>query len=177
MSVQSNRDSSAEDEERMNDLWRDVRYAVRTLARARGFTIVAVTILGIGLGASVTIFSALNGVLLRPLPYSDPDRLVAAWEVNRTQLEARSGVSAAMFEVLGSQDEVFTGVAAWRAWGYELRACPRICSTCSASPLFWVGRSHRERTQRVPLRWCCSARSCGGGGSARIQRPSAEISS
>ncbi|HSJ15518.1 MAG TPA: ABC transporter permease [Longimicrobiales bacterium] len=101
-------------------MWRDVRYAWRTLMRARGFTIVAVTILGIGLGASITIFSVLNGVLLRPLPYSDPDRLVAAWEVNRAELEVRSGVSAALFEVMRAQEGVFSGVAAWRAWGYEL---------------------------------------------------------
>ena len=58
----------------------DLRYAVRTLRRDRGFAIFAITIVGLGIGASATVFSVLNALLLRPLPFDDPQRLV--WITN-----------------------------------------------------------------------------------------------
>src|SRR6185436_16746680 len=54
----------------------DLRYAFRTLARARGFTLAVVLTLGLGIGANTAIFSVVRGVLLRPLPNKDGDRLV-----------------------------------------------------------------------------------------------------
>ena len=60
----------------------DVRYAIRTLLRSPVFTFVSVVVLGFGIGATTTIFSVVDGVLLRPLPYPDSDRLVAVWETN-----------------------------------------------------------------------------------------------
>jgi putative ABC transport system permease protein len=58
-------------------IWQDVRYAVRTLRRTRGFTVVATTTMAIGIGGTTAVFSVLRSVILQPLPYVEPDRLVA----------------------------------------------------------------------------------------------------
>jgi putative ABC transport system permease protein len=64
----------------VDDLARDTRFSLRTLRRAPGFVTVAVLCLGLGIGANAAIFSAVNAVLLKPLPYADPDRLVELHE-------------------------------------------------------------------------------------------------
>ena len=67
----------------MSALWSDVRYGLRLLARSPGFTAVAVLALALGIGANTLIFTFINARLLQPLPFRDPDRLVALWSVER----------------------------------------------------------------------------------------------
>jgi predicted permease len=76
----------------------DLRLAFRHLGRARTFAVVTMLSLALGIGANAAIFSVVNAVLLRPLPYAAPDRLVAIWSNNTRQGASTNSVSAANFE-------------------------------------------------------------------------------
>ncbi len=91
----------------METLLQDLRYAARRLARSPAFTAVAVLTLALGIGANVAIFGVLNGVLLRPLPYDEPDRLVKLW--NRWEGSPEADLSPA--EYFDYRDRVTAFVA------------------------------------------------------------------
>lgn len=105
---------------RLAGCWGDVRYGTRVLLRARTFTLVSVVILGLAIGAAATIFSAVNSVLLRPLPYVEPDRLVALREADPAYATARTGASAATLAEWRRASRTLAGIAAFRPWGFEL---------------------------------------------------------
>jgi predicted permease len=99
----------------MQTLAGDARYAIRTLRRDAGFTIVATAIIGLGIGATVTVFSVANALLLRPLPFREPDRLV--WIANG----GTSGLSGQTVQVgnfldLAAENRSFAELAAYMAF-------------------------------------------------------------
>lgn len=98
----------------------DLNAAWRFLSANRGFATVVILTLGLAIGVNATIFSVLNGVLLRPLDYPDPGRLVVAWESNPTLAQDRSQVSSATYLDWRNQTSTFTSLAAWRYKGFTL---------------------------------------------------------
>ena len=94
-------------------LAQDVRYACRTLVKAPAFTAVVLITLGLGIGANTAIFSALNAVLLKPLPYPDAERLVMLVAYNPALGISSSNVSAADFTDWQREARSFEGLAAY----------------------------------------------------------------
>ena len=98
----------------MNGLHQDLRYALRQLRRSPGFTAVAVVTLALGIGATTAIFSVVYGVLLRPLPYANPDRIMAIFEVNSEG--GRSRLADPNFDDFRNQNHSFEAMAKYSAY-------------------------------------------------------------
>ena len=96
-------------------LIQDVQYSIRGLIRKPAFTAAIVFILALGIGANTAVFSVVNGVLLRPLPFPEPDRLVMIWDVSPDPSRPKDGPSPGNMIDWRSQNTVFDGVAAWYA--------------------------------------------------------------
>jgi putative ABC transport system permease protein len=104
----------------MNNLLRDVRYSLRTLKRSPSFAFVVVLGLALAIGANTAIFSLLNAVLLRSLPYHDPDRLVIVWEDNSNYGFPRNVTSPANYKDWTEQNKSFEQLAATRGLSFNI---------------------------------------------------------
>lgn len=104
----------------------DLRYGVRLLTKSPWFLLAAVVTLSLGIGANTAIFSAVNAVLLRPLPFRDPQRVVRLWENNLQKGRTRNPVSPPNFIDWREQNQVFEEVAAYSSWN------PNVTGTASA---------------------------------------------
>ena len=95
----------------MQTFWQDLKHAARGLLRSPGFAIVAILTLALGIGANTAIYSVVYGLLLRPLPYIDPDRLVVIGETN-----LRDDISVAYpdFDDWRQRNRSFSGMATMR---------------------------------------------------------------
>ena len=93
----------------MDSLLHDLRFAMRTLLKSPGFTLIAVVTLALGIGANTAIFSVVNAALLRPLPYPDAERLVRVYSAQEGD---RSTVSPPDFADWRAQAGVFEPAAA-----------------------------------------------------------------
>jgi putative ABC transport system permease protein len=106
-------------------VWQDMRYGVRTLVKSRAFTIVAVLSLALGIGANAAIFSVVNGVLLRPLPYPESGRILAVWHTPPQESfpgMKRFSVSPANYLDWKEQSRAFEQMAVYGYAGLSLSA-------------------------------------------------------
>jgi putative ABC transport system permease protein len=97
----------------MDTLLQDIRFGWRLLRRTPGFTVSAVLALALGIGATTAIFSVLDRVVLRPLPYPEPDRLTMVWEANDSKGLSHERISPVNFVDYRALSQVFEDAAAW----------------------------------------------------------------
>ncbi|HYO13734.1 MAG TPA: ABC transporter permease, partial [Thermoanaerobaculia bacterium] len=133
----------------LDEIGRDVRLGLRSLARSPGFSSVAVLCLALGIGANAALFSVLNAVLLRPLPYVEPDRLVRIYE--KLGDRGQGSVSVPNFRDWAEQNTGFEQIAAYLVGSRNLQstgdperiraveATPNLFSLLGARPL--LGRA------------------------------------
>ena len=129
----------------MHTLWQDIRFGVRMLVNKPGVAILAVIALALGIGASTAIFSVVNTVLLRALPYPNSDRLVMIWEQNRPRSRDRNVISPANFLDWREQNKVFEEMSAFFGLTYNLTGLgnpEEVTGMLASTNLFDVLGSH-----------------------------------
>src|SRR5215510_13204866 len=104
---------SEPEENTVQNLLQDLRYGFRTLLKHRSFTFIAVFTLALGIGANTAMFSVVNAVLLRPLPYNDPARLVTIWEESPDRGMYQLPVSYANLRDWVDQNQSFEQISAY----------------------------------------------------------------
>src|SRR2546422_954621 len=123
----------------METLRQDITYGIRMLIKSPGFTAVAVLALTLGIGANTAIFSVVNAVLLRPLPYSDPGRVMQLWEASVKKGRGEIPASYPNFADWRDQNHVFEQVVAYSDWTFNLTGSgePERIRSAIVSPAFF----------------------------------------
>jgi putative ABC transport system permease protein len=104
----------------MNILWQDLRFGVRAFLKKPGFTLIAIIIMALGIGANTAIFSLVRAVLLRPLPFRDPDRLAMVWEDATFIGFPKNTPAPGNYAEWKARNEVFEDMAALEDHNYNL---------------------------------------------------------
>src|SRR4026208_1265705 len=97
----------------MDRIFADIRYGLRSLLKRPGSTLIALVTLALGIGVNTAIFSAVDSVLLRPLPFKDPERLVSIWEQTLRMGIVRNEVAPAHLGDLRTQNQSFEAIGAY----------------------------------------------------------------
>jgi len=134
-------------------LSRDIRIAIRSLLKRPAFVVVAVLTLALGLGANTAIFSFVNALLLRPLPFSAPDRLVALSEINPEKRRNLPTASPRNIEDWQRQSQTIEQFGAWRDWHFRVSttAGPLAASSAINSPELFQVLGIKPLRGRLPL--------------------------
>ena len=101
----------------MRNFIQDLRYAIRMMAKRPGFTIIAAVTLALGIGANTAIFSAVNAILLKPLPFPESEQIV---DISETFKDGWGSVSVPYYEDWKNQNTVFAGIAAYQGTSFNL---------------------------------------------------------
>lgn len=109
----------------MTNLWQDLRYSARVLARAPGFSVAVILTLALAIGATTAVFSVVNTVLLRTLPLAEPERLVLLYEAIPKAISGPIGFSAPDYKAFEPRTRSFTGIAAFGTREVELSGVQR----------------------------------------------------
>ncbi len=125
---------------KMTGLWNDVRFALRGLFRAPGFTMITIATLALGIGATTAIFSVVNGVLLKPLPFEDQDELVAVWN---TVPSTDFVLSSTQYFVYRDENRVFEDIGSF----FSLQASVTGVAEPEEVNATWVTAGHRLNTK------------------------------
>src|SRR5438046_3611486 len=138
----------------MGTFLQDLKYGLRMLRKSPGFTLIALLTLAVGIGANTAIFSVVNTVLLRPLPYKDPERLVMLWQIS--SIFGRGGASAPEYLDYRERDRVFRNIGAYDSLSFNLtgsreplrvkaaRVSASLFDVLGVSPMFGRVISPRE---------------------------------
>jgi len=176
----------------LDDVGRDLRHGLRTLRRTPTFTAVALLTLAVGIGANSAVFSVVNAVLLKPLPYPKSNDLVAVWQVapGAEGLASVSGdlrLSVSMYFTYADQNRSFEHIGIWFPFTASVTGIAEpeqvrtvvvsdgVLQALAVRPALDARSSHpiRRPTRR---KRCCSATATGSAGSAATEPSSADRS-
>src|SRR5271170_2775311 len=104
----------------LEDLWRDLKFVVRSLAKTPGFTAIAIIVIAVGIGVNTAVFSVINTVLLKPLTYPDPQSLVQLLNTNPRLRNPQPGANVPKFNIWHQQTSIFDKVAGFDFGGAGL---------------------------------------------------------